>query len=154
MMIGVETVQISAPFSAHLTKCEGRYVSTPLTAILVAVLMTATIPAAQAAKKKIQVPDQYDGSWSITAVTKDGPCAASTSYQVQIKDSDASVPGDDIDIDGGVAASGAVQATIKQGANLVPITGSLSQIGSGSGTWHTSGGVVECSGSWSAKRSS
>lgn len=125
-----------------------------LTAILVAVLMTATIPAAQTAKKKVQVLDQYDGSWSITAVTKDGPCAASTSYQVQIKDSEASVPGDDVDIDGGVAVSGVVQATIKQGSNRVPITGKLSQKGNGSGTWHTSGRLVECSGNWSAKRSS
>lgn len=154
MTLGDETVQINAPFSAHLTKCEGRNVSRTFTAILIAVLTTATIPTAQAAKKKVQVPDQYDGSWSITAVTKDGPCAASTSYQVQIRDSDASVPGDDIDIDGGVAASGTVQATIKQGSNRVPITGNLSQKGSGSGTWHTSGGLVECSGSWSAKRSS
>lgn len=102
--------------------------------------------------KKVQVPDRYDGSWSITAVTKDGPCAASTGYQVQIKDSDASVPGDDIDIDGGVAASGAVQATIKQGSNRVPITGTLDADGSGNGTWRTSGGLIECSGSWSAKR--
>lgn len=115
-------------------------------------LMVAAIPAAQAAMKKIQVPDRYDGAWSITAVTKDGPCAASKSYQVQIKDSDASVPGDDIDVDGGVAASGAVQATIKQGSNRVPITGTLDAKGSGSGTWHTSGGLIECSGSWSAKR--
>jgi hypothetical protein len=135
-------------------KCESHDVSRTLAAILVAGLMTAAIPAAQAAKKKVQVPDQYDGSWSIRAVTKDGPCAASTSYQVQIKNSDASVPGDDINIDGGVAAGGAVQATIKQGSNRVPITGNLSQKGSGSGSWHTSGGLVECSGSWSAKRSS
>lgn len=71
---------------------------------------------------------------------------------MQIKDSDASVPGDDIDIDGGVAASGAVQATIKQGSNRVPITGNLNAKGSGSGTWRTSGGLIECSGSWSAKR--
>jgi hypothetical protein len=134
-------------------KCESLYVSRTLAAILMAGLTAAIIPSAQAAKKKVQVPDQYDGSWSITAVTKDGPCAASTSYQVQIKDSDASVPGDDIDIDGGVAASGAVQATIKQGSNRVPITGNLSQKGNGNGTWHTSGGLVECSGSWSAKRS-
>ena len=86
------------------------------------------------------------------AITQDGPCAASTNYQVKIKNSDASIPGDDVDIDGGVSAGGAVQATIIKGSNKVPITGTLDQTGNGSGTWHASGGFVECRGSWSAKR--
>lgn len=124
--------------------------------ILIAIFaagLTATIhTAAEAAKKTVQVPNQYDGSSSITAVTKDGPCSASTSYQVQIKDSDASIPGDDIDISGGVSASGVVQATITKGSNTVPITGNLDAKGGGSGTWRTTGGLVECSGNWSAKR--
>ena len=119
---------------------------------LTAFLVTALLVPAEGAKKKVQVPDRYDGSWSITAVTKDGPCPASTSYQVQIKDSDASVPGDEIDVDGGVSQSGAVQATIIKGANRVPIAGTLDAKGSGSGTWHTTGGIVSCSGSWSARR--
>jgi hypothetical protein len=106
----------------------------------------------EAAKRKIQVPNKYDGTSSITAVTRDGPCSASTSYQVQIKDSDASVPGDEIEVGGGVSQSGTVQATIIKGANRVPIAGTLDAKGSGSGTWHTTGGIVECSGSWSAKR--
>ena len=114
-------------------------------------LLVGLLAPAVAATKKVQVPDQFDGSWSITALTKDGPCAASTSYQVQIKDSDASIPGE-VDIDGGVSASGSVQATITQGTNKVPISGSLSSKGEGSGTWHTSGSLVSCSGSWSAKR--
>jgi hypothetical protein len=71
---------------------------------------------------------------------------------VEIKDSDASIPGEEIDIDGGVSASGGVLATITKGSNKVPITGSLTAKGSGNGTWRTSGGLVECSGSWSAKR--
>ena len=102
--------------------------------------------------KKVRVPNQYDGAWSIVASTAEGPCSATTTYQVQIKDSDASVPGEDINIDGGVSIAGAVQATIVQGSNRVPITGQLSTKGSGVGTWRTSGGLVECSGSWSAKR--
>jgi hypothetical protein len=98
------------------------------------------------------VPNRYDGSWTIVATTAEGPCSASTSYRVEIKDSDASIPGEEVDIDGGVSASGGVQATITKGSNKVPITGSLTAKGSGSGTWRTSGGLVECSGSWSAKR--
>ena len=105
-------------------------------AVLAPCLVAALFVPAEAAKRRIQVPDRFDGSWSITAVTEDGPCPASTSYQVQIKDSDASVPGDEIDVDGGVSQSGAVQATIIKGANRVPIAGTLDAKGSGTGTVH------------------
>ena len=121
--------------------------------ILAAGLMAAALNPAHAATKKVRVPNQYDGSWTIVATTAEGPCAASTSYQVQIKNNDASIPGEEIDIDGGVSAGGAVQATITKGSNRVPIAGSLTAKGNGSGTWRTSGGLVECGGSWSAKRS-
>ena len=107
----------------------------------------------EAARKKVRVPDRFDGSWTITAVTEEGPCPASTRYQVQIKDSDASIPGDEIDVDGGVSQGGTVQATIVKGANRVPIAGTLDAAGSGSGTWRTTGGIVGCSGRWSARRS-
>ncbi|MFK5600344.1 heme utilization protein [Methylobacterium sp. HMF5984] len=126
--------------------------SCTLVSILVVGGAVALLVPAEAAESKVQVPDKFDGSWSITAVTKDGPCPASTSYLVQIKDSDASVPGDEIKVDGGVSQPGTVQATIIKGANRVPIAGTLDAKGSGSGTWHTSGGIVSCSGSWSAKR--
>ncbi|MCJ2064351.1 heme utilization protein [Methylobacterium sp. J-088] len=102
--------------------------------------------------KKVRVPNQYDGSWTIVATTVDGPCSANTSYHVQIKDSDASIPGQEVNIDGGVSTGGAVQATITSGANKVPIAGSLTAKGGGSGTWRTSDGLVECSGSWIARR--
>ena len=121
--------------------------------ILAAVLTASALSPVHAATKTVRVPNQYDGSWTIVATTADGPCSASISYQVQIKDSDASIPGE-VDIDGGVSASGSVQATITQGSNKVPISGSLDPKGSGSGTWRTSGGLVECSGRWSAKRAS
>ena len=113
--------------------------------------MLGTLCPAVAATKTVRVPHQFDGSWSITATTEDGPCSASTSYKVQIKNSDASIPGE-ADVDGGVSASGSVQATITQGANKVPISGILDAKGEGSGTWHTSGGLIACGGSWSARR--
>ena len=120
--------------------------------ILAIAISAGLICSADAAVRKVKIPNQYDGSWTIIAATAQGPCSASTSYQVQIRGSDASIPGDEIDIDGGVSARGAVKATITKGANRVPIAGSLSTKGSGSGTWRTSGGLIECSGSWSAKR--
>lgn len=124
------------------------------TLILAAGLTAGAFLPADAATKKVQVPNQFDGSWTIVATTTEGPCSANASYKVQIKDSDASIPGEEVDIDGGVSTAGVVQATITQGSNKVPIAGSLTAKGSGSGTWRTSGGLVECSGSWSAKRSS
>ena len=120
--------------------------------IVAASLAVLALSPADAATRKVRVPNKYDGSWTIVATTAQGPCSANTSYHVQIKDSDASIPGQEIDIDGGVSAGGAVQATITSGTNKVPIAGSLDAKGGGSGTWHTSGGLVECSGSWSARR--
>lgn len=121
--------------------------------LILAVGMTAsTLTPADAASRKVQVSNRYDGSWTIVATTTEGPCSASTRYRVQIKGSDASIPGEEIDIDGGVSASGGVQATITKGSNKVPIAGSLTLKGSGNGTWRSSGGLVECNGIWTAKR--
>lgn len=122
------------------------------TSIIAVCVSACTLLPAYAATKKVRVPNQFDGSWTIIATTAEGPCSASTSYQVRIKDSDASIPGEEVDIDGGVSAGGSVQATITQGSNKVPISGNLDPKGSGSGTWSTSGGLVECRGSWRAKR--
>ncbi|WP_331288976.1 MULTISPECIES: hypothetical protein [Methylobacteriaceae] len=74
------------------------------------------------------------------------------SYQVQITNRGASIPGGGIDVEGGVSANGAVRATITKDSNRVAITGRLNVKGNGAGTWRTSGGLVECAGSWSAKR--
>ena len=120
--------------------------------ILAACLTAGSLSSVEAATKKVRVPNKYDGSWTIMAMTAQGPCSANTNYQVQINAGSASVPGEDINIGGGVSTGGAVQVTIIKGPNTVPITGKLNPNGSGSGTWRTSGGFVDCSGSWSAKR--
>lgn len=132
---------------------EKRLMSRISVTVLAGCVLAALLVPAEAARKKVRVPDRFDGSWTITAVTEEGPCPASTRYQVQIKDSDASIPGDEIDVDGGVSQGGTVQATIVKGANRVPIAGTLDAAGSGSGTWRTTGGIVGCSGRWSARRS-
>lgn len=107
---------------------------------------------AHAATKRVKVPNQYDGSWTIAAATAEGPCSANISYRVQITNRGASIPGGEIGVEGGVSTSGAVRATITKDSNRVAITGRLNIKGSGAGTWRTSGGLVECAGSWSAKR--
>ncbi|MBP1179286.1 hypothetical protein [Methylobacterium sp. PvR107] len=78
--------------------------------------------------------------------------SASTCYRLQIKVSDASIPGQDVDIDGGVSAGGAVQAMITSRTDKVPIAGSLTAKGSDSSTGRPCGGIIECSGNWGAKR--
>ena len=121
------------------------------TFIMAAGLMVSTLGTADAARQKVQVPNKYDGSWSITATTQEGACAPSTNYQVKIENSDASIPGD-VSINGGVSSDGTVQATIIQGANRVPITGHLDPKGSGSGAWHTDSGLFTCRGNWIARK--
>jgi len=116
------------------------------------ILLWSTLSAAEAAIKSLGVPSQYDGSWRIVAKTTTGLCSASKSYHVTIKNSDASISDKDIGIDGGVLIDGAVQILIVKGSNRVPITGHLDAKGSGSGTWHATGGLVECSGHWTAER--
>ena len=124
-----------------------------LVPILTAAVLAGLLSQASAVTRKVRVPNRYDGAWTIVATTAEGPCSAQTRYQVQIKDSDASIPGDAVDIDGGVSPSGAVQATITSGSNTVPIAGSLDTQGGGGGTWRSTGGLVTCSGRWSARRS-
>lgn len=114
--------------------------------------LAATLAPAEAETRKVQVPNRYDGTWQIVATTTVGPCAASASYQVLFKDGEATIPGQSVDIEGGVSAGGAVQATIIQGSSRAPIAGSLDAGGSGAGTWRTTGGLVACSGNWRAKR--
>ena len=101
------------------------------TSIFAAVLLTGALHPAGAAARMVRVPNRYDGSWTIIAITAQGPCATRTRYQVRIKDSDASVPGREVEIDGGVSSTGSVQATITSGANRVPISGSLDVRGTG-----------------------
>jgi hypothetical protein len=115
--------------------------------------LAAASPAV-AATRTVEVPNKYDGAWIIVATTAQGPCSSSTSYRVQIKDSNASIPGEDVSIVGGVSEGGSVQATITRGSNRVPISGHLDASGGGSGTWRTSEGLIECVGLWSARRSS
>ncbi|MCJ2049377.1 heme utilization protein [Methylobacterium sp. J-070] len=116
--------------------------------------LLSVLGPAEAAKRSVKIPDHFDGSWNIDAVTNAGPCSPSTHYAVRIRNSNVSYSGEDIGIDGGVSAKGGVTATITKGTNKVPISGRLDPKGTGSGTWQTMGALVECTGSWSAKRSS
>jgi len=116
----LETLHPGLPFSGGAVPLTAQPSELPVARTSVLILAAGPTVGAlcpvDAATRKVRVPNRYDGSWTIVATTTQGPCSASTNYQVRIKDSDASIPGD-IDIDGGVSANGAVQATIISGEN-------------------------------------
>lgn len=114
-------------------------------------LVAATLGQAEAAKKKVKVPNRYDGSWSIEVVTLDGPCDRAYRYGVQIRKGEASYAGGDFNISGRVSTVGAVRAVISRGSDSADVVGRLAREGTGSGTWNTTG-VISCSGRWNAER--
>lgn len=124
-----------------------------LRTLLVLLTLTTTVTSAAAAEKKLSVPDDYDGFWSIAVSTKEGPCPDGRTYAVRIKNSDVSYPGDGIDVDGSVATGGGVRATITKGSMSASILGSLDRKGAGDGTWKSAGdSLFTCNGTWTARR--
>jgi len=121
-----------------------------LSATLVAALLAAA--PADAAKRKVAVPDRFDGRWSIEVVTQDGPCDRAYRYGVQIERGEASYEGGEFAISGRVSPAGTVRAVISRGNDRAQVSGRLARSGTGSGTWQTAGGLIGCSGSWSAVR--
>jgi hypothetical protein len=124
------------------------------TAIIAAVALTvavAGIGSAEAARKKVQVPNRYDGSWSIEVITLDGPCDRAYRYGVQIERGEARYAGGDFQISGRVTPNGAVRAGIARGTDSASVVGRLGRDGYGNGTWTTNGGIA-CRGQWNAER--
>lgn len=115
------------------------------------VLLSFSVGSAGAATKKVQVPNRYDGTWSIEVVTLDGPCDRAYRYGVQIRRGEASYAGGEFNIRGRVAQNGAVRAVISRGDDHADVIGRLSRQGMGNGTWTTTG-VIGCSGRWNAER--
>lgn len=114
-------------------------------------LAAADIGTADAARKKVQVPNRYDGNWSIEVITESGICDRAYRYGVRIARGEASYPGGDFSINGRVATNGSVRATISNGAATANVVGRLERQGTGTGTWSTAGGP-DCRGRWNAER--
>lgn len=125
-----------------------------LAATAVAIAAVSVGPA-DAAKRKVQVPNRFDGNWSIEVVTLDGPCDRAYRYGVQIYRGEAIYPGGDVSIRGRVASSGAVTGVISRGSNGAQVAGRLRLQGNGGGTWTSVGNsLIACSGRWNATRRS
>ena len=125
----------------------------PIFAVATVTIVALGVGTAEAAKRKVQVPNRYDGRWSIEVLTLDGPCDRAYRYGVQIQRGEAVYGGGEVDISGRVAANGTVRGTISWGGNAAQVSGRLSANGTGAGRWSTLGdGPISCSGSWNAMR--
>ena len=126
---------------------------TMIVAATAVAMSVASFSPADAAKRKVQVPNRYDGNWSIEVVTLDGPCDRSYRYGVKIYRGEAIYPGNDFSIRGRVASNGAVNGVISRGSDGAQVSGRLGAEGSGGGTWTSIGNSpISCSGRWNATR--
>ncbi|KQP10019.1 MAG: hypothetical protein Q7T93_10315 [Methylobacterium sp.] len=119
--------------------------------IVTLVALAGLTAPASAATKKVQVPNRYDGAWSIEVVTLDGPCDRAYRYGVRINRGEATYAGGDFSISGRVSGNGAVRAVIRRGSDSADVVGRLGRQGTGGGTWNTTG-LIGCSGRWNAER--
>lgn len=95
---------------------------------------------------------KFDGIWSVLIATQSGDCDQAYRYDLQIKDSKVSYAGGNgFDVSGSVSGSGAVNVTIRRGAQQASGSGQLSAT-SGSGKWSGASSTSKCSGRWEAER--
>jgi hypothetical protein len=92
----------------------------------------------------------FDGLWSVTIVTRSGPCDASYRYGVLIRGGLVSYAGGaGVSVAGRVSPSGQVSVSVAGGSQRAHGSGRLSH-GRGSGTWRGQGPTGACAGVWSA----
>jgi hypothetical protein len=112
-------------------------------------LLMAASAALFTATTSFAIP-RYDGMWSVSIVTKKGDCIGSYRYPMRIANGVLANGGDlAIDVNGKVAANGAVIATVSHGDTRARASGHLAG-NLGSGSW----AGASCSGSWTAERRS
>jgi hypothetical protein len=87
----------------------------------------------------------YDGSWSVTVMTKNGSCEPSTRSMLMVSEGRVSAAG--AAISGTIGREGLVRVSI----NGAYANGQLSG-NSGSGKWNGASAGVPCSGRWEASR--
>ncbi|GLS44326.1 hypothetical protein [Methylobacterium brachythecii] len=126
----------------------------PIIAATMAALSVGVLSApADAAKRKVAIPNKFDGNWSIEVVTQDGPCDRAYRYGIQVYKGEAIYPGGDVSIRGRVSQTGVVQGVISRGGDSAQVSGRLTVRGSGGGQWGSTGdGPIGCSGHWTATR--
>src|ERR1700742_882843 len=87
----------------------------------------------------------YDGTWSVTIVTKSGSCEPSASSTLTVTEGKISAAG--ANVSGSIGREGLVRVSI----NGAYANGQLSG-NAGSGKWNGASGGIPCSGRWEASR--
>jgi hypothetical protein len=107
---------------------------------------------ARAPAERARGSSAFDGDWSVLIQTRVGDCAPSFRYGLRIENGDVvNAGGEQVDIDGHVARSGAVRVSVAAGGQAAYGAGRLSQT-TGGGTWRGSGSSGSCAGTWVAER--
>jgi hypothetical protein len=123
-----------------------------LAAIVVAGLLLGLAPApSDAAPKHASRTRAFDGLWSVSIFTQDGPCSASYRYPARIIDGQVLQAENDFSyqISGVVLGNGGITVTVSSGGQSATGYGRLTRI-RGAGWWRAAGG--QCSGIWNAIR--
>jgi type 1 fimbria pilin len=87
----------------------------------------------------------YDGTWSVTIVTKSGSCEPSASSTLTVAEGKISAAG--ANVSGSIGREGLVRVSI----NGAYANGQLSG-NAGSGKWNGASAGIPCSGRWQASR--
>jgi hypothetical protein len=124
-----------------------------VTAIALAALLVASVttPSSAAGKQVRARSHAYDGLWSVSIRTQDGPCDPSYRYPARIVGGQVRQADNDFSyqISGVVVSSGAIAVTVSKAGQSATGYGRL-RGSSGGGHWIAAGG--QCSGLWSAMR--
>lgn len=94
----------------------------------------------------------YDGAWSVTIFTNQGPCDHAYRYGVQILDGNVVSDGaSGATMQGRVTPRGALRVTVQAGSQWADGSGRLTKT-QGSGVWKGQGTSGTCTGIWQAER--
>ncbi len=136
-----------------------RYSTRPTLIRLAALLMTgdfirasvlALVAAATSADAAV-AGSAFDGTWSVTAVTRQGGCDPTYKFSIQIAAGLITLPGF-AGLSGHVADGGGVHASVSSSGTHVTASGNLAG-SAGSGQWNSRSKDGTCAGSWSARAS-
>jgi hypothetical protein len=90
----------------------------------------------------------FDGTWSVTAVTRQGGCDPTYNFSIRIAAGVITLPGY-AGLSGDVADSGAVHASVSNSGTHVTASGNLGR-SAGRGQWNSRSKDGACAGSWTA----
>jgi hypothetical protein len=121
-----------------------------LTALAVAGLLVAIAATPSDAARRTRA---FDGVWSVSIFTHDGPCAPSYRYPARIYNGLVVQAENDFSyqISGAVTSNGGISVTVSSGGQSATGYGRMTRT-RGAGWWRAAGG--QCSGTWNAQRRS